>query len=153
MFAIAGASPGMLRSAGAVAQTSGALITRKWLSYHRRMVTFDMRQYAEAGARSRLMELVAEADRIRRAFPGIEPDGAHELRGKRVARQQVAAARRGRRRTMTAAERKAVSARMKRLGRPPRAKAPTGRRSQRRRPLLKPGAGKRGARKGGSKKR
>jgi len=114
-----------------------------------------MRQYAEAGARSRLIELVAEADRIRRAFPGIETGGADELRGKGVARQQGTAAPRGKRRTMTAAERQAVSARMKGYWATRRdGKAPTPTRQEpASEATAKPGAVKRGARKGGRKKR
>ena len=76
------------------------------------MATFDVMQYAQAGARARLADLLAEADRIRRAFPGIERDG--DRAAPRKARQQQGSPNRpGRRRTMTAAERRAVSARMK----------------------------------------
>ena len=72
------------------------------------MAKFDLRPYAEAGARARLVELLAEADIIRRAFPGIDSTTP----AKAPSRQSAAAAG-GRRSTMTDAERNAVSARMK----------------------------------------
>src|SRR4051794_36766005 len=65
--------------------------------YHRSMPKFDINQYAQAGARARLTEILAEAHRIRRAFPGIETDGAEPTRGEAVARGTGAPARRGRR--------------------------------------------------------
>lgn len=72
------------------------------------MANFDMKHYAEAGARLRLAELLAEADKIRRAFPGIDTGTPRTSRG-----ESAGAPARGRRSTMSAAERKAVSARMK----------------------------------------
>jgi hypothetical protein len=71
------------------------------------MAIFDVRQYAEIGARIRLTELMPEADRIRRAFPGIGTQLAS------TATQSDDGARRGRRSAMTVAARKAVSSRMK----------------------------------------
>jgi len=65
---------------------------------------FDLREYARTGAQSRAAELQAELARIYRAFP--------ELKGTRGA--STGSKRRSRRRsTMSAAQRKAVSVRMK----------------------------------------
>jgi hypothetical protein len=77
----------------------------------------DIRRYAIAGAQARLSEIAQEAEAIRRAFPELR-----ETRGPRRratgARQEpdgesVTPARQRRRRTMSAAQRKAVAERMK----------------------------------------
>lgn len=63
-----------------------------------------LKQYAQLGARSRLAELDAEASAIRAAFPSLSLPSQHS-----------ATAENGtpRRRTMSAAAKKAISARMK----------------------------------------
>jgi len=69
----------------------------------------DLRKYAVLGAEARLLQLAEEAAAIYRAFP--------ELRDREVTQPSKATSNgrqtRRRRRTMTAAERKAVSARMR----------------------------------------
>ena len=85
-----------------------------------RDMPLDMKAFANAGARSRLAELQAEMDAIRRAFPGL--DGRANGRTPRTARRRVssqattdtagAAPARGRK-PMSAAAKKAVSGRMK----------------------------------------
>jgi hypothetical protein len=82
------------------------------LSYHRRM-PIDMMALARTGAETRIKELLAEVDQIRRAFPGI--GAARRGRPRTVVLEAAApkAKRGGRRKPMTAAERKAVSARMR----------------------------------------
>src|SRR5436190_10003292 len=117
------------------------------------MATFDIRHYAEAGARARLLELVAEAERIRRAFPGIGTDRATSGGGEGQARLPEYAAPGGRR-PMTAAERSAVSARMKAYwARRRRAKAEIRSEQSITSPASKRAAVKRGPREGGSKRR
>ena len=68
----------------------------------------DIKGFARAGAQARLAELAAEIQAIRRAFPGL--DGASERRSIIAAdgdgQRQI-------RRRMSAAQRKAVSTRMK----------------------------------------
>jgi hypothetical protein len=71
----------------------------------------DLKALARVGAAARLRELMAEVDQIRREFPGI--DEARQRRDRREGGRARPAARRGRRK-MSAVERKAVSARMKR---------------------------------------
>lgn len=71
------------------------------------MAKFDMRAYAIQGARSRAGELESELSEIYRAFPELRTE-----RGGRTVAKSVSPVRR-RRRNMTAAERNAVSARMK----------------------------------------
>jgi len=104
--------------------------------------------------RATLAELLSEAARIRRTFPAIETDVSEPIRGKRVGREQAAPARRGRRTTMTGAERRAVSARMKAYWgarREAKATQPVSRDSATE-AVSKP-AGKRATRKGSSKQR
>ena len=70
------------------------------------MAKFDVNRYARLGAEARAAELSAELAEIYRAFPG--------LRGGRGSAAGDAAARSNRqRKPMTAAQKKAVSVRMK----------------------------------------
>ena len=74
------------------------------------MARFDLREYAREGARTRAAELQAELTEIYRVFP--------DLRGRRIATSGRAGSasaqpRKRRRKPMTAAQRKEVSARMK----------------------------------------
>jgi hypothetical protein len=81
------------------------------LRYHRR-APINMKELARVGAQARLAELLAEVAEIERAFPGI--GGAR--RGRPPAKASAApkaAVKRGRRRKMSAAEKKEVSERMK----------------------------------------
>jgi hypothetical protein len=72
------------------------------------LAKFDLRQYARDGARARAEELKAELAKIYRLFPDLRGDGT------RGGRRATGSARRPRRRkVMTAAQRKAVSLRMK----------------------------------------
>jgi hypothetical protein len=68
----------------------------------------DMKALAERGAAVRISELQAEIDAIVATFPGLRSNS----RGNGAVQRADDAPRR-RRRTMTAAQRKAVSARMK----------------------------------------
>ena len=71
------------------------------------MAKFDLRQYARDGARVRAEELKAELAKIYRVFPDLRG-------GTGRGRKAAAPARRTRRRkAMTAAQKKAVSVRMK----------------------------------------
>jgi hypothetical protein len=72
------------------------------------LAKFDIKEYARRGAEARAAELVAELNDIYRAFPGLR-------RGRgRAAGDGAAPSGAGRRRKpMTAAQRRAVSARMK----------------------------------------
>jgi hypothetical protein len=70
------------------------------------LAKFDLREYARNGARARAEELKAELAKIYRLFP--------DLRGTAAGRRATGPARRARRRKgMTAAQKKAVSLRMK----------------------------------------
>jgi hypothetical protein len=71
------------------------------------LAKFDLREYARDGARVRAEELKAELAKIYRVFPDLR-DGTG---GRRKATGPARRARR--RKAMTAAERKAVSLRMK----------------------------------------
>jgi hypothetical protein len=81
----------------------------------------DMSDLAARGAAVRLAELRAEIDALRAAFPGLEDAGANgnvtpasNGRGRRGRRAAASAEGQQRgRRAMSAAQRKAVSARMK----------------------------------------
>ena len=76
----------------------------------------DMRRYALVGAEARLTEMAREVDAIRRAFPELRETRGPGRRASVAEREsggQSDAPARGRRRTMTAAERKAVGERMK----------------------------------------
>jgi hypothetical protein len=80
-----------------------------------------MREYARRGAEARILELRQEMDAIYAAFPDLRP-GGRGTRGRAAAAGTMAASgdssgatpRRGRRRSMSAAQRKAVSERMRR---------------------------------------
>jgi hypothetical protein len=72
----------------------------------------DFRSFAEAGARTRLQELRDEADRILRAFPDLAAGATGARAGQPAAKGEAAPT--GRRRVMSAAERKSVSERMRR---------------------------------------
>ena len=88
-------------------------------------MAFDMKDYARRGAEARIAELNQELEAIYGAFPDLRqtrrgrPAGKvvinHEEQFGRAAAKEppVASARRSRRRKMSAAERKAVSLRMK----------------------------------------
>lgn len=71
------------------------------------MAKFDVNRYALLGAEARVAELNAELAEIYRAFPGLR------ARGGRSAAGAAAPATRRRRKPMTAAQKKAVSIRMK----------------------------------------
>ena len=76
------------------------------------LAKFDLRELARRGAEARLAELQAEIADIVRAFPGLRTQRQGGRTGNGVTR--TTAPRRRRRRTpMTAAQRRAVSARMK----------------------------------------
>jgi len=72
---------------------------------------FDMRAYARQGAQARAAELEAELASIYRAFPDLRST-AQRPRGRSNSMQGAKSGRR-RRTPMSAAQRKAVSARMK----------------------------------------
>jgi hypothetical protein len=74
----------------------------------------DMKAFARAGAIARLNELQHEMERIGRAFPGLRTatPGRAKPAGKVAARATAAPV--GRRKPMSAAEKKAVSERMRR---------------------------------------
>ena len=70
------------------------------------MAKFDLKEYARRGAETRVAELTAELSEIYRTFP--------ELRARKGAASGASAsAGRRRRKPMTAAQKKAVSIRMK----------------------------------------
>ena len=71
------------------------------------MAKFDVNKYALLGAEARVAELSAELAEIYRAFPALR------ARGGRTAAAAAAPAARRRRKPMTAAQKKAVSIRMK----------------------------------------
>jgi len=67
----------------------------------------DLKAYARRGAEARLAELTAELNDIYKAFPDLRSGGPRES-------QVPGGSRRQQRRGMTAAQKKAVSLRMKR---------------------------------------
>ena len=79
----------------------------------------QLQRLARLGALSRIEELRKEEAAIRAAFPDLTEGGARGRRGRRPGRPAATAkdtgvpAKRGRRRKMNAAERRAVSERMK----------------------------------------
>ena len=77
----------------------------------------DINKYARIGAAVKLAELEQEIAALRRTFPGLTSPGAAAKSPAAVAAKGAAAAkparRRGRKRPMSAAERRAVSERMK----------------------------------------
>jgi hypothetical protein len=75
------------------------------------LAKFDLKEYARRGAEARVMELQAELADIYRAFPGLRLRRGTTAGGARAESEPVA--RRRRASTMTAEQRKAVSARMK----------------------------------------
>jgi hypothetical protein len=88
----------------------------------------DIRRYAIAGAKARVVEITHELDAIRRAFPELRENGSS---GARTRRSAVAGGdgpttrTRRRRSTMSAAQRKAVGERMKKYWAARRAGAAT----------------------------
>jgi len=76
----------------------------------------DIRRYAIAGAKARVVEITQELDAIRRAFPELRQNGSTGTRTRQTAvaggDEPTTPARR-RRSTMSAAQRKAVGERMK----------------------------------------
>ena len=70
------------------------------------MAKFDLREYARHGARARAVELEAELAQIYGAFPELRGAGARGKAAKSPRRTR-------RRKPMTAAQKKAVSLRMK----------------------------------------
>ena len=90
---------------------------RRWRLRYHRGIAIDMKALARVGAEARLKELLAEVAEIERTFPGI----GGVRRGRPPAtetRETKTAVKRGRRRKMSAAEKKDVSARMRSSGRP-----------------------------------
>ena len=76
----------------------------------------DMRRYALAGAQARLAEISVELEAIRRAFPELRQNGARRARARQSEApggDELTTRARRRRRTMSAAQRKAVGERMK----------------------------------------
>jgi hypothetical protein len=73
----------------------------------------DMKEYARLGAEARVAQLHAELNEIYRAFPGLRARRSGTGTAKAPAQSPKGARRRGRR-TMTAAQRREVSQRMKR---------------------------------------
>ncbi len=78
----------------------------------------DIRRYALAGAQARLTEMAQEVEAIRRAFPELRETRGQRRRANAAEQESdgesVTLARTRRRRTMSAAQRKAVGERMKR---------------------------------------
>ena len=78
----------------------------------------DINKYARIGAAVKLAELEQQIAAIRRAFPGLTSSAATSAMSPLPAAKGTSAtkpaARRGRKRPMSAAERRAVSERMKR---------------------------------------
>ena len=75
------------------------------------MARFNLREYARQGAQARAAELTAELAEIYRAFPDLR--SARLGIGGRVSGPQSALKRARRRKPMSAAQKKAVSVRMK----------------------------------------
>jgi hypothetical protein len=83
----------------------------------------DIRRYALVGAQARLLEITAEVEAIRRAFPELQDKRRSNSSGTRAGTSQTqmesdggatSTSSGGRRRTMSAGQRKAVGDRMKR---------------------------------------
>ena len=72
------------------------------------MPTFDLKAYARRGAEARVAELTAELNEIYRAFPDLRRDSARSAPA-----TTGAGGRRRRRKPMSAAQKAAVSKRMK----------------------------------------
>lgn len=79
------------------------------------MAKFDLKEYARKGAEARIAELQAELAGIFRAFPDLRVGrpGPRASAARTSGAGAAAPARRRRRSRMSAAQRKAVSARMK----------------------------------------
>ena len=73
------------------------------------MAKFDLKEYARRGAEARVEDLKTELAAIYRAFPDL----ARRRSGRPAAEPREAAPARRRRKPMTAAQKKAVGARMK----------------------------------------
>ena len=73
------------------------------------LATFDLKAYARRGAEARVAELNEELQAIHRAFPDLR-DGR---KGRSPDRISTSPVRRRRRKAMSAAQKRAVSARMK----------------------------------------
>jgi hypothetical protein len=88
------------------------------------LAKFDLKEYARKGAEARVAELQAELSSIFRAFPDLRAGRPGRGAGapRRTAAAAAAPARR-RRSRMSAAQRKAVSARMKKYWAERRGKA------------------------------
>lgn len=71
----------------------------------------EMRSWARLGAQQRLQQLERERQMILRAFPEL----GRSARGRQSADGRTSGGRRRKRRRMSAAERKAISQRMKKL--------------------------------------
>jgi hypothetical protein len=83
------------------------------------LTPFDLHKLARVGAAARLAELEREIGALRKAFPGLkaEPAAAAPPGPAPASQTKLSSrpsAKRGRRKPMSAAERKAVSERMKR---------------------------------------
>lgn len=77
------------------------------------MAKFDLREYARRGAETRVAELHAELAQIYRMFPDMRRGGSN-VGTAPADSQTVAPHRRRRRKGMSAAQKKAVSVRMRR---------------------------------------
>jgi hypothetical protein len=78
------------------------------------LADFDVQRYARLGAEARLAELRAEMDAIQSAFPDLGRARPGRKPGRGAALEMSGSVRTSKRPTMTAAQRKAVSERMKR---------------------------------------
>ena len=74
------------------------------------MAKFDVNKYAQLGAEARAAELRAELDEIYRAFPALRRGGASRAAASDAGGSDTAARRR---KPMSAAQKRAVSVRMK----------------------------------------
>ena len=72
------------------------------------MAKFDLKEYARRGAEARVAELTTELSEIYRTFPGLRTRG-----GGAASAGAAGVRRRRRRKPMTAAQKRAVSVRMK----------------------------------------
>jgi hypothetical protein len=84
------------------------------------LAKFDLKEYARLGAEARVAQLNEELAEIYRTFPDLRARGARAIGGRRPGRPtaandsaEPATLRRRRRKPMSAAQRKAVSLRMK----------------------------------------
>ena len=77
------------------------------------MARFDLREYARRGAETRVNELTSELEQIYRTFPELRRGAKKGTRGAAAAGAAVGVSTRRRRKPMTAAQKRAVSLRMK----------------------------------------